>query len=195
MGAAKAVRDIMVPIEEYDKVSGDAHLCDALSILKKNHERKKANPADKSHETLFVTDASGKIIGKLSPYDLIRGLVPEHVKKPEISRAYYSLLSSRALEVTEEVGEVQERFQWLRGSFADLVKQEAHKKVSEIMSPVHPVLKEDDGLNHAVYVMFREDIRQPLVAKGKDIVGVVDLRHIFTDLLDIIGPECHVIWE
>jgi len=32
------VKEVMNPIEEYDTVDVDAHLCDALAILKRNHE-------------------------------------------------------------------------------------------------------------------------------------------------------------
>ena len=42
MREEKRVKDIMVPIEEYDKVDVEAQLSDALAILKKNHENLKA---------------------------------------------------------------------------------------------------------------------------------------------------------
>lgn len=190
----KRVKDIMVSIEEYDKIGKDARLCDAVSILKRNYENIKAHASGTFHKTLFVTHESGKIIGKLSMYDLIRGLVPEAAKKPESSRAYESTLSSRVLEVAEEVGEAQERFQWLHSTFFDLVKQEVLKGIKDVMSPVHPLLKEEDSINKAIYVMFKENIRQPLVVRDGEIVGVVDFMNIFSELLEIAGPECHVTW-
>jgi len=147
MREEKRVKDIMVPIEEYDKVDVEAQLSDALAILKKNHENLKAGTISTFHKTLFVTDASKNIIGKLSMYDLTRGLVPETAKKAELFGA--RAISSRVLEVADEVGEFQEHFKWLHNSFFDLLKQEANKKVKDIMSPVYPVLREDDSMNHA----------------------------------------------
>ena len=138
---------------------------------------------------MFVTDAAKKIVGKLSMYDLIRGLVPETVKKPEVSRAYSSLLSSRSLEIADEVSDFQQHFQWVHHSFGELVKQETHKKVKEIMAPVHPILKEEDTINQTIYVMFKENIRQPLVARDEEIVGVVDFMHIYDELIEIIGQS------
>jgi len=184
----------MNPIEEYDTVNVDAHLCDALAILKRNHENQKSDAAGRFHKTLFVTDASNNIIGKLSMYNLIRGLVPENVKKPEFLSA--RALSSRALEVAEQVGDLQEHFQWINSSFADLVKQEAHKKVREIMSPITGgVLKEDDKVNHAIYTLFKDGLRQQLVVRDKQIVGVLNLMVILTQFLEAVGPECYVDWE
>ena len=180
------VKDIMVSIVEYDTIDKDSLLGDALGILKKKYEERKTFDTDILHRTMFVTDASEKIVGKLSVYDFIRELVPETAREPEVSRAFYSALSSRVLEVSEEVSEFQERFQWLHHSFRELVKQEAHKKVKDIMSPVHPILKENDTINQAIYVMFKKNIRQPLVVRDGEIIGVVDFMHIFDELIETI---------
>ena len=120
MGDEKTVKDIMNPIEEYDTVDVEAQLCDALAILKANHEKLKSGAIGKFHKTIFVTDASKKIVGKVSMYDLIRGMVPESAKKPELFSA--RAISSRALEVAEQIGEFQERFRWLGSTFFELVK-------------------------------------------------------------------------
>jgi CBS domain-containing protein len=187
----KLVKDIMNPIEEYDTIDIEAGLCDALATLKRNHERTKKGGT--YHKTLFVTDASNKIVGKLSMYDLIRGLVPEHAKSPELFSA--RAISSRALEVADQVGDFQERFKWLHSTFADLVKQEAHRKVKDIMSEVHPVLKEDDKMNLAIYVLFRQGVRQQLVERDGKIVGVINLMVLLNEFLETVGPECYVEWE
>lgn len=190
MGYEKRVKDIMAHIDEYDRVDMETPLCDALNILRKNHEKIQASVPGTFHKTLFVTDESKKIAGKLSVFDLIRGLVPEAAKKPEFSRAYYNVLSSRALEVAEEVGQFQERFQWLNSTLLDLVKEQTQKRVKHVMSPIHPLLIEEDSINKATYVMFKENIRQPLVIRNAEIVGVVNIMDIFPVLLEIAGDEC-----
>jgi CBS domain-containing protein len=188
------VKEVMNPIEEYDTVDVDSHLCDALAILKKNHESQKAGTIGKFHKTIFVTDASGNFVGKISMYDLIRGLVPENVKQPEFMSA--RALSSRVLAAADEAGELIEHFQWENSGFADLVKQEAHKKVREIMSPITGgVLKEDDKVNHAIYVLFKDGVRQQLVLRDNKIVGVLNLMVILNQFLEAVGPECYVEWE
>lgn len=196
MAEEKRVKDIMVPIEEYDKVDVDSQFCDVLSILKRNYENMKTGlNGRRLHRTLYVTDADNAIVGKISMYDLIRALVPEPAKAPEVSKAYHLMLSSRALEVAEEVSEVQEHYRWLQSSFMDLVKQEAHKKIRDIMKPVQKsVLREDDRINQAIYVIFKEDVRQQLVHRDGKIVGVVNLNVIFAELLEVVGPECHIHW-
>jgi CBS-domain-containing membrane protein len=193
MAAEKTVKDIMNPIEEYDKVDVEAQLCDALAILKRNHEKLKSGGAGHFHKTLFVIDASKKIVGKVSMYDLIRGLVPESVKQPEVFSA--RAISSRALEVADQVGDFQERFRWVNATFFDLVKQEAHKKVKDIMSSVDPVLKEDDKMNLAIYILFKDGVRQQLVERNGEIVGVINLMVLLNEFLETVSPECYVDWE
>jgi len=186
----KRVKDIMSHIEEYDKVDAEAPFCDALGKLKKNHEKIKTGAIGTFHKTMFVTDASGKIIGKLSFYDLVKGLVPEPAKEVKHSRKFYAILSSRTLEVADEVTEMQKRFKWLHSTFLDLVKQETRKKVKDVMSPIDPLLKEDDSINKAIFIMFKENIRQPLVTRGAEIIGVLSLMDVFPELMKIAGDEC-----
>jgi CBS domain-containing protein len=190
MAEEKKIKDVMAGVEEYEQVDSDAPLCDVLQILKKNHEKIQSSEPGKFHKTLLVTDASKKIVGKLSVFDLIRGLVPEAAKQEDASRAYYRTLSSRALEVAQEIGEFQERFQWLHSTFLELVKKETQKKVKDVMSPVHPLLNEEDSINKAIYIMFKEKIRQPMVVRDNKIVGVVNIMDIFPLLLEIAGDEC-----
>lgn len=184
------IKDIMSHIEEYDTVDAEAPLCEALQLLKKNQEKIMAGAEGKFHKTMFATDTSGKIIGKLSFFDIVKGLVPEPAKEMRHSRKLYSLLSSRALEVADEIADMQQRFKWLHSTFLDLVRQETHKKVKDVMSPIHPLLEEDDSLNKAIFVMFKENIRQPLVTRGGEIVGVVSLMDIFPKLLEVAGDAC-----
>ena len=180
----------MSRIEEYDTVGVEAPLCEALGKLKENHEKIVGGGGGKFHKTMFVTDASGRIIGKLSFFDIIKGLVPEPAKEVKHSRKFYAILSSRTLEVADEITEMQKRFTWLHSTFLELIKQQTKKKVGDIMSPIYPLLKEEDTLNKAIFVMFKENIRQPLVSRKDKIIGVVSLMDIFPELLKLAGDEC-----
>jgi CBS domain-containing protein len=195
MAKEKAVKDIMVPIGEYDKVEVEARLCDALAVLKKNYERAKTRAPGHFHKTIFVKDGSGRIIGKISMYDLIRGLVPESSKRLKFPKKEAYVRTPRIWEVEEKIDEITERLGWLTHGFADLVKQEAQKKVKDVMGPVHPILQEEDTINQAIYLMFRENVRQPLVVRKGEVVGVIDLMRVFSELLEIAGPECYVYWQ
>ncbi|HOV85339.1 MAG TPA: CBS domain-containing protein [Syntrophobacteraceae bacterium] len=193
MTGNKTVREIMSPIEDYDMVGADDRLCDALKIIRHNYDKIQAGEPGRYHKTLFVKNAAGEIVGKLSMYDLIRGLVPESAKKADISKTLQRTISVKAAEAAEEIAEVQERMQWLETDFFELVHKQSRKKVRDVMSPLHPLLKEDDTINRAIYMMFKENIRQPMVVREGRIVGVVALMDIFPELLEIAGDVC--FWQ
>lgn len=195
MAEYKKVKEIMAPIEDYDRVDIDAQLCDAMSILKRNYEKLKAGEQGNFHKTLLVVDDKDNVVGKLSMYDLIRGLVPEPAKKPEVSKAYNAMRSGRARDVSVEVGDAQEHFKWLSSGFSDLIKQEAHKNVRDIMTPIEKSsLKAEDKITHGIYTLFKDKVRQQFVQSEGKIVGVVNLNVIFNQLLEVAGPECHINW-
>jgi CBS domain-containing protein len=188
--AEKKVKDIMSPVEEYDRIDVDAPLCEALQHLRKYDAQVTSGAKKRCHKTLLVTDKAGMVIGKLSFYDFIKGLVPEPAKEVKHSRKFYSILSSRTLEVSEEIGEMQKQFKWLHSTFLDLVKQETQKKVKDVMSPLDRLLVENDSINKAIFIMFKENVRQPAVTKGDEVVGIVNLMTIFPELLEVAGNEC-----
>jgi hypothetical protein len=189
MAEEKKIKDIMSPIEQYDKVNSKEPFCQAIGILRRNHEKIASGEPGAYHKTLLVTDGPKGIIGKLTIFDLIKGLVPETVKTPSSSRAYYRTLSSRVLEVEEEVGEFQKRFKWLHNTFCDLVTEECGKTVGEVMSPVYPLLTEDDTIDKAIYIMFKEHIRQPMVVRNREIVCVISIMDVLPILLDVAASK------
>ena len=97
------VGQVMAPIEEYNTVAAEAPLCDALFILKANLKRIESGEKGPLHKTLLAVDPSGQIIGLLSIFDLVRGLVPERAKEPAVSRTFYRSLSDRQLNVADEM--------------------------------------------------------------------------------------------
>jgi CBS-domain-containing membrane protein len=195
MGERKRVKDIMVPIAEYETVDVNDLLCDVLVVLKKNYENARMGEPGHFHKTVFVTDRSKKIVGKISMYDLIRGLVPESSKHLEFPKRGSYVRTSRIWEIEEKTDELLEQIGWLSRSFVDLVRQEVQKKVKDIMAPVDPILKEEDTINQAIYIMFKKNAREPLVLRKDKVVGVLDLTRVFSELLEIAGPDCYVHWQ
>ncbi|MFZ5571837.1 MAG: CBS domain-containing protein [Thermodesulfobacteriota bacterium] len=188
----KTIKDIMVPIERYDTIDVEEPLCNALMMMKMRYDQLNPELENRIIKSVFVTEKSRGIIGKLDMYHLIRAFVPTKSRDPE-SRAIQALISSRVRDAAAEVDRIQERFNWVNTSFSELVQQETRKSIRECMVPAHPVLKEDDTINWAIYNMFRLNVRQLLVTRGKEVVGVLNFRGIFDELMRIVGPSCELI--
>jgi hypothetical protein len=66
------VRDLMIPIDKFPKISERANFYEALAALETAQEKYLAGKAEQ--RILLVENAAGKVIAKLSPIDLLRGL-------------------------------------------------------------------------------------------------------------------------
>ena len=58
MEDTKQVKDILIPIEQYETVSEEALLCDVLAILKKKCESIKTHGERQFHTPIFAVDSS-----------------------------------------------------------------------------------------------------------------------------------------
>jgi len=66
------VRDLMVPTDKFPKISESAGFYEAFVALETAQEKYLSGKSEQ--RILLVEDEAGKIIGKLSPIDLLRGL-------------------------------------------------------------------------------------------------------------------------
>ncbi|MFC1523536.1 hypothetical protein ACFL6N_01970 [Thermodesulfobacteriota bacterium] len=60
------LRDIMVPIEEYDFLNADSNLGDVLDTLKKQQQNIESGTMNGFHTVCFVTDNANQIIGVIN---------------------------------------------------------------------------------------------------------------------------------
>ena len=68
------VSDLMLPIEENARISGEATIQEALVALSK---AQLGLTQDRHHlRAILVLDATGNVVGKLSHWDILRSLEP-----------------------------------------------------------------------------------------------------------------------
>ena len=72
------VRELMIPLAEYATVSQEATLYEAVKALKE--AQAKYDKSEYKHRAVLVLDPGGKVVGKLSQNDIIRGLEPGYKK-------------------------------------------------------------------------------------------------------------------
>lgn len=72
------VRDLMVPADGFPRISSLASFYEALAALET--AQKKYLSGESEQRILLVEDDRGKIIGKLSPIDLLRGLETNYAR-------------------------------------------------------------------------------------------------------------------
>ena len=84
------VSELMRPIDEFPSISSQATFLEAVETLEKADQEFKSGKSPQ--RILLVYDMNGKIVGKMSPMDVVQGLEPKYlnIDIPE-STPYYRL--------------------------------------------------------------------------------------------------------
>ncbi|SPD74446.1 CBS domain containing protein [uncultured Desulfobacterium sp.] len=174
------VRDLMIPLSEYVTVNEDASLFDAVATL-----RQKSQTFDQDKENpraILVLDKAGAVIGKLSQWDVIRGLEPKYSEIGHIQGTSQLAFTSDFIR-----SQVKKYGLW-EHPLGDLCKKAARIKVKDIMYKPGQgeCVAEGASMDEAVHQMIVGHHQSLLALRGKEIVGILRLSDVFRVVCDMI---------
>jgi CBS domain-containing protein len=174
------VKDLMIPISEYVTVPVDASLFDAVATLRQarqSFDQDKDNP-----RAILVLDKVGAVTGKLSQWDIIRGLEPKYNEIGHIQGISQLGFTSDFIR-----SQVKKYGLW-EHPLGDLCKKAARIKVKDIMYKPGQgeYVIEDAGIDEAVHQMIVGHHQSLLVLRGKEIVGILRLSDVCRVVCDMI---------
>jgi len=164
------VADIMVPIEDYPKVSPEATLREAIMVM----EAAQLIVAGRSSlpRVLLVVDDHHQLLGHIRRRDVMRGLEPKYLltKPLEYRKQWFHvdvdpLLSELSAE--RLVREVNER---------------AEHRVTDVMLPMKGAVVLEDPIMTALYEMRSLGVPLVPVMDGTKVLGVIRTVEIFREL-------------
>ena len=94
------VKEIMRPISEFSVISGDATFMEGMIALENVDEQFKSGRTPE--RILLVQDKDQKIIGKISPMDIVQGLEPKYDYIERFQTNQYYLLIENSFQAMEE---------------------------------------------------------------------------------------------
>lgn len=168
----KKVRDIMIHIEDYTKVSVDDTVQHAVSNLMTSFSKfvSSGRIMETGHRSVLVFDRNDKVVGLLSIMDLICALRPAYLSAAKPSTADSMQYSAMFWE----------------GLFTTQANALAKKKVGDIMSDTPLSVDHDMNLMEVANLMFTSQIRRMIVTDQEKIIGVVREQEIFFEIANII---------
>lgn len=168
----KKVRDIMIHIDDYTKVSEDDTVKDAVANLMASFNKfiSSGRLMETGHRSLLVYDRNHKVVGILSIMDLIRALRPAYLSAAKPSTADSMQYSAMFWE----------------GLFTTQAKNLAKQKVGDIMSDRPLSVDQDTNLMEVANLMFTSQVRRLIVSDGDKIIGVVREQELFFEIANII---------
>lgn len=165
------VRELMRPVEEFPRVSRRATFMEAIDTLEKAQE---AFTAGKSPQRiLLVYDDDGRILGKLSPMDVVKGLEPNY--EPMFKNLSGFQIDKQTLE------SMKKEYRLWQRPLADLCKKANSITIGDFVrlpAPDHMV-KADDRMDNAFhrFVVGRHD--SLFVKDGDKIVGLIRFSDVY----------------
>lgn len=179
------VRELMVPTDRFSKISCEAPFYDALLTLEET--QKKYLAGENEQRILLVEDEDGKVVGKISPIDMIRGLEPNYEKidlGEELARfgLGYTLTAMR------------QQYRLWQTPFSDLCRKARDVKIKDFVfkaSHEERAVQADDSLAKAFdwFVMGRHD--SLFVFAGKKLVGLLRFSDVFKKVSNTM-KECGI---
>lgn len=168
----KAVRDVMIPIEEYTTLNGDATVKDAIVALKASFRSQLTTSRimETGHRSVLVVDRAGKVTGVLTIQDLMQMIMPAYLSAPKPSLA----------------DSIQYSPMFWDGMFTSEIRRMASRKIEEVMSPAP--FKIDGGANlmEAAFMMLTHGVRRLAVIMGGEVAGVIREQDLFFEMEKII---------
>ena len=179
----KMVKQLMVPLSEYATVSKDASMYEAVLALESAVAA--FDPSRHRHRAILVYDENKRIVGKISQIDVLRGLEPgyeELAKSDSYTRLGLSAMYHKSMI---------EQYRLWNKPLNDICRKASELKVEAFMTaPTEgEFVDEEAPLDEAIHRLIIGKHQSLLVTRKKDIIGILRLTDIFTEIVKNI-KEC-----
>ena len=172
--ASKRAGEIMIPIENYPKISFWSSLHQAVDKLEKS--TLEAHGKNSLPRALLVYDKEERILGIVRRRDILNGLEPKFLRTMSIHhrKELYNI------EVDANLVNLSS------GKIADTMRSQSELPISEVMKPIIATVKHDDHLAKVIYKMLSRDVNLLPVKKDDRVIGVVRSVDVFREIAEIL---------
>jgi CBS domain-containing protein len=175
-----SVKQLMIPLAEYATVSEDATLYEAVVALEE--AQKRFDSERDRHRAILVLGKDNQVVGKLSQWDILKGLEPKYDQigqRKDTSRYGFS---------PEFLRSMMDSYGLWRKPLEDLCRKGAETKVGTLMHTLEEgeYVAEDAPLDEAIHLLVMGHHQSLLVRSGDKIVGILRLSDVFREICRMI---------
>lgn len=179
------VKDYTVPVDKFPRLSESATFAEAVLALDKAQEEFASGKREQ--RIMLVFDNANKIVGKLSPLDVVRGLEPDFDKLVDAQAS--SFVSSGYV-----IDSMKNQALLWSTPLDDLCSTAKNIKVKDFIRKPAPsqVIEAGETLNIAFhrFVLFRHD--SLFVMDGQKLVGLLRFSDVYREIARRIKDVCGV---
>jgi Mg2+/Co2+ transporter CorC len=178
------IQDLMIPVGKFPKITCTASFYEALSALEKAQNQFLSG--ESSQRILLVEDEKGKIMGKLSPIDLLRGLETNYTRADTEA----TLARFRLYNIWKSI---QQDYHLWENPFDDLCRKAEEVKIKDFVKG--PTEGQSVAMNDSMtkcfhlFVMNRHDAL--FVFQDNEIAGLLRFSDVFRKVSESM-KECQL---
>lgn len=180
------VKDLMVPIAKFPRISDTATFSGAVMALERAQEEFMSGKREQ--RIMLVTDSENKVVGKLSPIDVVRGLEPGFDKLVDEQSSVYVEKFDYVIQPMKEQTTL-----WAK-PLDDLCDKAKDVLVKDFIQPpkTSQIIDQEANLNIAFhrFVMYRHD--SLFVLDGKKLVGLLRFSDVYREISRRIKEACRL---
>jgi len=172
----------MLSIDDYAVVDEDATLLAAVNALEK--AQSKLPEGKMKHRAVLIRSKNGRIIGKLGHLAFLKALEPKYSSLGDMQTLSRAGLSS------EFVNSMMDTYQFWGDKMEDVCQRARNTKIKEVLHPVTENIDEDAPLSEAIHKFVMWQTLSILVTRGNEIVGILRLSDLYTELEKVVKDTC-----
>ncbi len=179
------VKDYTVPIGKFPMISETATFAGAVMALERAQEEFMSGKREQ--RILLVCDSENKIVGKLSPLDVVRGLEPD----------YDTIVDSQVsgfVNATYVIDSMKDQVLLWSKPLDDLCNTAKDVKIKDFIRKPGPtqIIGADETLNHAFhrFVLYRHD--SLFVMENQKLVGLLRFSDVYKEIARRIKDVCRL---
>jgi CBS domain-containing protein len=176
----KIVKDLMIPISEYETIPIESNLYEAALALDK--AQKTYEQGMYPHRILLISDENGEIVGKISQLDVLRAL------EPKGQQIHDSKTLSRFGVSSQYLKPMLNQCGFWDKPLIDICRSAGRLKVKILVcAPAEgEYVPEDASLSEAIHQLALEHHQSLLVTRSKKIVGILRQTDLFKEVVQTL---------
>lgn len=172
------IKELMRPIDVFPFISSDATFMEGVVTLENVDEQFKTGKTPE--RILLVHDQNEKVIGKLSPMDIVAGLEPKYDDLDQFkSSQYFQMIRSSLKSMMSE-------YQLWHKPFEELCQRANTIKIRDFIKMPTSIVNIDDSIDVAFHLFVLNRHGSLFVKDGKDIVGLILFSDVYKKLRETI---------
>jgi predicted transcriptional regulator len=173
------IKELMCSVDQFPRISSQANFYEAILALETAEQDFGDGKAGQC--VLLVEDKDGKIVGKISPMDAIRGLEPKYDK-------IESLTDTIRYGVPQVVESMKDDYRLWQEPLKDLCRKAVNIKVENLLSQPGKTesVKLTESINSALHLFATTRHHYLFVMEDESIIGVLLLADVYKAICNIV---------